>query len=422
MKTTGTFDTQKKSLSLPSIRDMLAQLIAAQSVSSPDEKRDQSNLQAIELLAQWCDDLGLETHIQEVALGKYNLIAQLLPTSSSNNTASNNTASNEKGLMFAGHTDTVDFIESQWDTDPFTLREIDNHWVGLGVCDMKGFFPLALHAIASCIAEQKLKDPKYWQKNLRGPITLLATCDEETTMAGARALSRESTAGAHHVIIGEPSECRPIYTHKGILTTKLILSGIRGHASNPDLGANAIEAANWVITQLLQWRQELKIHENTAFQLPHPTISLGCIHGGTNSNVICDQCEILLDIRLLPNMPVHQVEQELMQRLTGLDQAVPKTSLALERIEYLQPFTENPETRFFDFMAKATGCQLTSSDFVTEAPLLQQLGHTPVVCGPGSITWAHKPNEQLPLENIQPMLKTLSYCINDLFTQQQPAQ
>lgn len=409
MKPSTVFDHQATAFSIPSIQSMLTQLVAAQSVSSPDSKRDQSNRTVIELLAQWCQDLGMDTQIQEVAPGKYNLIAQLLPTQETTSTPP------KKGLMFAGHTDTVDFRASQWHTNPFELHTIDEHWVGLGVCDMKGFFPLALQAIAACIAEQTQKNPKHWQAGLTAPITLLATCDEETTMAGARALSQTSTFGAHHVVIGEPSECRPIYTHKGILTTKLTLSGIRGHASNPGLGANAIEAANWVITQLLEWRHELKIHQNNAFQLPHPTISLGCIHGGTNSNVICDHCEILLDMRLLPNMPAAQVEQELQQRLTGLENAVANTSLTLERVEHVQPFTENPQLPFFHFIEKATGHALTSSDFVTEAPILQQLGHTPVVCGPGSIAWAHKPNERLPIASLKPMLKTLSACLSELF-------
>lgn len=394
---------------LPSLHQMMQQLVQANSVSSVDPLHDQSNKSVIELLAQWAQDIGMETQIQEVAPGKFNLIAQLQPDPLTNFITGTAQANDIKGLMFAGHTDTVGYLASQWLSDPFELQIVDGQWHGLGVCDMKGFFPLALTAIAQTLQENP-------QKKLAAPITLIATCDEETTMAGAHALRYHQTLTPHHIIIGEPSDGQAIYAHKGVLTTKLVLSGIRGHASDPGLGANAIEAAHWVIGQILAWRHELERHQDQHFKIPHPTLNFGCIHGGTNANVICDECEIILDMRLLPNMDVHTVETELAQRLTGLADAVPNTSLTITREDFSSAFKVEKTAGFVQMLEQRLQQPAQTTSFVTEAPLLQELGHTPIIFGPGNIQWAHKPNERLPLNTLFPMIQHLKYCLQQLFT------
>lgn len=79
------------------------------------------------------------------------------------------------GLLLTGHTDTVPFDDGRWTRDPFTLTEHDNKLYGLGTADMKGFFAFILDALRD-VDVTKLKKPLY----------ILATADEETSMAGAR--------------------------------------------------------------------------------------------------------------------------------------------------------------------------------------------------------------------------------------------
>ncbi len=152
---------------LPSTKQQLSTLIGLPSISSTLDEYDLSNQAVIEQLAAWCETLGFKVDIQCVdeERKKYNLMATL--------------GRGPGGLILSGHTDTVPCNENRWNSDPFTLTEKNDRFYGLGSCDMKGFFPLVLAAVAS-IDKNKLK----------APIFILATSDEETSMQGARAPGR----------------------------------------------------------------------------------------------------------------------------------------------------------------------------------------------------------------------------------------
>lgn len=153
---------------LPDLKQQLQQLVAAPSVSATDPKLDMGNRGVVELLAAWLETLGFAVELMPLAgqPDKVNMIATL-----------SSGGRGDGGLVLAGHTDTVPFDEGLWQSDPFRLVERDNRFYGLGATDMKGFFPIALEAAKS-----------FAGKALKQPLIILATADEETSMAGARAL------------------------------------------------------------------------------------------------------------------------------------------------------------------------------------------------------------------------------------------
>ena len=170
----------------PGFVDMLKTLIEEPSVSCTRAALDQSNLAVIHHLAGWLEDLGFAVDVIPLPnnSAKANLIAQL--------------GSGAGGLVLAGHTDTVPCDESLWTCNPFRLAEHDNRFYGLGTCDMKGFFPLAIDAAR----ELRTAD-------LTAPLIVLATSDEESSMAGARALMAEGRPDAACAVIGEPTNMMP---------------------------------------------------------------------------------------------------------------------------------------------------------------------------------------------------------------------
>ena len=133
--------TASASTGVPGIREMLARLISLPSISSASPEWDHSNEGVVRLLAEWLEPLGFTVEIMEVPgmPGKFNLIATL--------------GSGPGGLVLSGHTDTVPFDDKRWQSDPFSLTEKDNRWYGLGTCDMKGFFPLAIEAARAFAGE-----------------------------------------------------------------------------------------------------------------------------------------------------------------------------------------------------------------------------------------------------------------------------
>ena len=165
------------------LRSQLNALIATPSVSSTDTSIDQGNRAVIDLIAEWATALGFRCEIMPVSTGKANLLATL--------------GEGPGGLVFSGHTDTVPFDSSGWHNDPFELTERDGRLYGLGSADMKGFFPLALAAADEAVAHIRAG------KTLSAPLIILATCDEETSMAGARALVDAGKPKARYAVIGE---------------------------------------------------------------------------------------------------------------------------------------------------------------------------------------------------------------------------
>jgi len=255
---------------LPEFDEMLTQLVSEPSVSSTQPDIDRSNLRVIEHLANWLVGLGFATELMPLpnAPHKANLIATL--------------GSGEGGLVLAGHTDTVPFDESKWQTDPFRVTAKDDNLYGLGTCDMKGFFPVALQA-AQTFAGRKLSRP----------LTIVATSDEESSMAGARYLMEGGKPRADYAIIGEPTGLRPIWAHKGIAFMSIRLQGASGHSSNPDLGCNALESMHKVMGELIAFRDELaQEYRNPTFEVQVPTMNLGCMHAGDSPNRICGHAEL----------------------------------------------------------------------------------------------------------------------------------
>ena len=371
------------------IVEQLRQLVGTPSVSSTDPRWDQGNRAVIDLLANWLADMGFRVEVQPLtpAGDKANLVATL--------------GSGPGGLVLAGHTDTVPFDEGRWQSDPLGLSERDNRLYGLGSADMKGFFPLAI-AAASAFGAGELKQP----------LILLATADEESSMSGARQLAAAGAPLGRAAIIGEPTSLVPVRMHKGIMMEAVRVTGRPGHSSNPKLGNSALEGMHAVIADLLAFRRELgERYRTDFFQVAVPTLNLGCIHGGDSPNRICGQVDLHFDLRMTPGGDNDSVRGEIDQRLRAL---AAQLELRIERrplIDDIGPFEQAAESELVQLAQRLTGHSAEAVAFATEAPFLQQLGMETVVMGPGSIDRAHQPDEYLELEQIQPCITLLQNCI-----------
>lgn len=366
---------------LPKLLHMIEQLVALPSISSYDAKHDQSNLPVAHLLAEWAEGLGFSVAVQQVSATKANLLAVL------------GDASDRNGLVLSGHTDTVPYDPDQWQSDPFRITEREQRLYGLGVADMKAFFALALTA-ASQIDRDKLQRP----------LVLLATADEESSMSGVKWLLEQQERPGRYAVIGEPTRLKPVRMHKGVMSEALCVHGHAGHASDPALGANAIEGMHKVISDLLVWRDDWQQRcHNAAFSVPVPTLNLGAIHGGDNSNRICARCETYIDLRLLPGMTPKIIREELHRHLSQSLAGQPRLHLELRALfEGLPPFETPADAPLVRACEACSGHPAESVAFGTEAPYLDALGLETVVLGAGDIAQAHQPDEFLALAQLQP--------------------
>lgn len=378
------------SVKLPSFIESFRELISIPSVSSIDPAWDQSNRQVVELLANWFAELGFAVDLLDVdeSSGKLNLIACI--------------GQGSDGLVLSGHTDTVPYTESAWQQSPFKLTERDNRLYGLGTADMKGFFPIILEVLCEMELDK-----------LKRPLFILATCDEESTMSGAKALVNAKRPLGRHALIGEPTGLKPINMHKGVMLETIKLVGKAGHSSDPALGVNALEGMHTVIDELMRWRGKLQAeYQNSAFKVPVPTMNFGSIHGGDNANRICADCELSIDLRLLPRMHTQEIRADLRKRVS---QSIEGSGLKIE-FDSIFPGTSPMETdadaEIVKVAEQLSGINTGTVAFGTEGPYLNSLGMQTVVLGPGDIDQAHQANEYLCLDRIRPMQKIIKNMIH----------
>ncbi|GHX88460.1 acetylornithine deacetylase [Vibrio cholerae] len=375
---------------LPSFLEVYEGLISTSSISSTDARWDEGNEQVIAKLADWLSALGFSIQIEQVAPNKQNLIAKL--------------GSGEGGLLLAGHSDTVPFDEGRWNYNPHALTQANNRFYGLGTADMKGFFAFIYEAVKNVD----------WSKQTK-PLYVLATCDEETTMLGARHFTENAPFKPDYCIIGEPTSLVPIRAHKGHVANAIRVTGKSGHSSNPALGVNAIEIMHEVLFALMQLRDRLiKEYHHPGFEIPTPTLNLGHIHGGDSPNRICGCCELHYDVRPLPGISLDGLNNLMRDALREVQQKWPGRIELVPLHDPIPGYECAHDHPFIHGISEICEQEAQTVNYCTEAPFLQQVCPT-LVLGPGSIDQAHQPDEFLAFEFIDPTVRVLSramqkYC------------
>lgn len=379
---------------LPPTPAMIEALIAIPSISSFDPRFDTGNAALCERLAEYLGDAGGAVRIEPVpgAEGKFNLIARF--------------GSGPPGLALCGHTDTVPYDEALWSVDPFTAGRVEDRLYGLGSSDMKGFL-----AICAAVLARLERDA------LTRSVIVIGSADEESSMAGARALYEAGETLAPYAVIGEPTGLAPVRLHKGILMESVRLLGRAGHSSNPALGANAIDAMHDVLGALRDWREELTAtHSDARFDVPGPTLNFGAVHGGDNPNRICADCELYVDLRITPGMTVAGAREALRRRVAdavaGSDVRVQFRAL----FRGVDPLATRAESRIVRACEAHSGHPAGSVNFGTEAPFFTAMGAETVVFGPGRIELAHQPDEYLDLAFVPPAEAAVERLVREFCT------
>jgi acetylornithine deacetylase len=368
--------------SLSSSVEMLRKLIAFPTVS-----RD-SNLALIhfirDVLKPYDADFRL-THDDEKR--KANLFATL-------------GARGEPGIVLSGHTDVVPVEGQVWDTDPFVMVEKGGKLYGRGTCDMKGFIACVLALV-----------PEIMARGLKTPLHLAFSYDEEVGCIGVgRLIADLQRAGIKpkSCIVGEPTGMRPVVAHKGKKSFRCTVRGLAGHSAYAPLGVNAVEYAAEAVAFLKNLARRHQNHGpyDRAFDVAHTTVHTGVIRGGMALNVIPHECTFDFEFRHLPgddpDRLLHEFKDYVGARLEPEMRAVHAASgFVIEPLSGIPVLDTGPESEVVALAQELTGSsEIGKVSFGTEGSQFQRAGIPTVVCGPGSIAQAHKPNEYVALDQI----------------------
>ncbi|GAJ27688.1 acetylornithine deacetylase [Acidomonas methanolica] len=303
------------------------------------------------------------------------------------------------GLALSGHVDCVPVDGQAWSSDPFTLREEAGRLHGRGTADMKGFVSATLAAVPDILAMP-----------LARPVHLFITFDEETNCAGARHLIADvATRGVMPdlCVVGEPSMMTPIVAHKGRLALRATFTGRAAHSSTPARGANALHAMGRAIAHIADEADRFAREGRRAegFDPPHTTTQAGLAQGGMILNIVPEHAMLELEWRPVPGDDALAEFAKLRDTLQPLHDALhahgPECGIAYDVTCDLPPLDLPPDSHLADIVRQVTGSNATGRvSYGTEAGIYQHAGLPTIVCGPGDIAQAHKPDEFITREQL----------------------
>ncbi|MEM9667579.1 MAG: acetylornithine deacetylase [Pseudomonadota bacterium] len=296
------------------------------------------------------------------------------------------------GLVLSGHSDVVPVDGQDWRSDPFVLTDRDGLLYGRGTCDMKGFIALCL-----------VFAPRFAEHSLKKPIHFAFSYDEEVGCQGAPSMIDEIIkhgAKPEAVWVGEPTEWQVISGHKGIALTDVTVTGHEAHSSLPDFGLSAIGEAVDLMATLRTIARDLEENAPTdsPFSPPYPTLTIGEVSGGTASNILAGKCQFVFDLRCPPGFdvdtvlaPFHAAVDEANKRIRD---RFPDCGVEVNRFTDVPPLNIQPDSPAENLLRAITGDNAVRAvAYATEAGQFAERGIPSVVCGPGSIEQAHKPDE-----------------------------
>jgi len=378
-------------------RDLLARLVAFDTTSS------RSNLPLADFLCEYLERPGVRVHRDAPDdQPKANLVIEVGPETD---------AATRAGIVLSGHMDVVPAGEG-WSTPPFELHERGGSLSGRGSADMKGFLAVATNMAATA-------EPA----RLRHPLVLVLTYDEEVGTLGARHL-HDCWPPDHplprRAVVGEPTELQPVRVHKGHLKARFTFHGVSAHSAYPHLGRNAIEPAGRLIVALSDLARRLaeeRLPSSASFrESPGPSLNVARVDGGTAINVVPDRCVVEVGVRLLPGMDAEATAARLQEVALA---AAPEHRPEWELLSVSHPMELAAEAPLFRQLCSLAGePSEAAADYTTDAGWLQRMGMDCVLFGPGSIRVAHKPDEHVPIADLERAREVLtplvaSHCLGE---------
>jgi acetylornithine deacetylase len=355
--------------------EMLARLIAFDTTSTT------SNLQLIDFVRNLLEDQGVDSQlVHNEDQSRANLYATIGPDQFG-------------GVMLSGHTDVVPTTGQDWNSNPYQMKTEDSLLLGRGSCDMKGFIACVLAGLPQITAAQ-----------LQTPIHLAFSYDEEVGCVGAKKLV-DAMAGFEVKpsigLIGEPTNMNMVLGHKGKVSFRVSISGLSCHSAYIASGVNAVEYAAELIAFIRAMNQRVQQQLlDKSYSVPHSTFHVGNIKGGTALNIVPQNCEFEFEIRNLPQQDLTALVQEIKHYandvlLTDMRSRHPESEIRFDEISFYPGLHTDPASAVIAYTRKINPIDRIGENvsFGTEAGLFDDIGINCVVCGPGSIDQAHKPDE-----------------------------
>ncbi len=375
------------------LEQILAKLISYKSIS------ETKNIDLANFIIIFLKNLGLKAQKIEGEKGRFNIYCRIGPKV-------------DGGIVLSGHTDVVPTDGQNWLTDPFKLKKKGSKLYGRGTADMKGFIAVVLSLI------EKIKI-----NNLKKPLHLIFSYDEEVGCIGIQKLIpflKKLEPKPKFCIVGEPTEMKLVNQHKGKKNYYICFHGVEAHSSLIDDGVNSISYCSKFIEFLEKKKSDIKKIKDHNFSPNFSTINIGKINGGIAVNIIPKKCELEFEIRDTPNFQTEKLLNEIRKYCLKLEKQMKllnkKCYVEFTEINRFPPLKTNKNSDIIFLCLKHLKTNsINTVSFGTEAGVYDKLGFQTIVCGPGSIKQAHKPNEFIEMDELLKCNEFLNKVIKSLY-------
>ena len=349
-----------------------------------------SNLDLIKFIENYLNDLNIKSElIYDETKNKANLFTTIGPNL-------------QGGIVLSGHTDVVPITKQNWTSDPFILTERDNKLFGRGSSDMKGFIAIVLSRVSNMV-----------EKKLKKPIHLAFSYDEEIGCVGVHSLLdliKKKSINPEFCIVGEPTSMEMVIGHKGKHAYDVKVDGLSCHSGQAPYGVNAINYASKLINYIEEINKEKSIKGpfDNEYEIPYSTLHTGLIKGGTILNIVPNLCQFEFEIRHLAEDDPLEIIQRIKQYteellIKEMHNISSKTNIEInEKINYPGlniSESISPVKQVKELLGNSSHKKVI---FGTEGGLFKRELNLPtIICGPGSIDQAHKPDEFISIQQIE---------------------
>ncbi|MGI9488587.1 MAG: acetylornithine deacetylase [Geminicoccaceae bacterium] len=363
--------------------DLLTHLVAFDTTSR------NSNLHLISFIQDFLDRYGISSELVANDEGtKANLFASIGPV-------------DRPGVVFSGHTDVVPVDDQDWSSDPFTLTVRGDRLFGRGAADMKGFVAVALSLVPSLV-----------NRRLERPVHFAFSYDEEVGCKGVPRLldhmMKRLPVLPVGCIVGEPTGMRVANGHKGKAGYRCTIKGKASHSALNHLGVNAVEIAAEVVARLRQMNLDFRTRGPffDGYEPPHCTVSTGVMKGGTALNIVPSSCTFEFEFRLMPGQDAERLLSDVQEfvattLIPGMNAIAEEAAVDWHELMSYPALGSDSEAPI-----ERIACALTDTvlpvklSFGTEAGYFASRGVPSIVCGPGHMIVAHKPDEYVDLQQL----------------------
>ena len=355
-----------------------------------------SNLELIDFVESYLRGYGVEA---ERVVSEDGRKANLWATLGDKNRAG--------GIILSGHSDVVPVEGQSWSTPPFQATIHDNRLYGRGSCDMKSFIAIALAMV-----------PDFLERPLSAPIHFAISYDEEVGCLGVRPLLEHireklptSAMPPAIAIIGEPTNMKIVNAHKSIHVHGTSIEGLEAHSSATHKGVSSIIAAGKLINFLDDIGAEMRQRDgddiSKRFNPPYTSVQIGVIEGGEAVNIIPRHCRFDWEYRGIPGSDDGEIFERFNNYakenlLPEMQRVAPHASIETRKIASVPAFSvkNNSEAEALALRLSGSNRSLAVS-YASEAGLFEDAGIPAVVCGPGDILQAHRPDEFIELSQVK---------------------